>query len=148
MKEIYCISTGEYSDWRIVYAFENKEKRDLLLATLGEDYNSYDIELDDYRINIEDIKDIFTMSMTKNYVSLTKVDPIDLSNHRSVFIDRGELYSLTFIITKEQYELGEEYIEEKYRKVWHDINAKIKHMHLIDNMRLEDIENILCGEYY
>ena len=105
MKEIYCISTGEYSDWRIVYAFENKEKRDLLLTTLGEDYNSYDIELDDYRINIEDIKDIFTMNMTKNYVSLTKGDPIDLSNHRSVFIDRGELYSLTFIITKEQYDV-------------------------------------------
>ena len=148
MKKIYCISTGSYSDWEICYSFKNKDKRDLLLKTLGDNYDEYDIELDDDRIGMEDIKDIYTVCLYKSNVFIAKEDPIDFKIRKHILISRGSLYSIFKTITKEEFELGKEYCENKYRKVWYDTEAKIKYMHEIDGIGYDEIEELLNKEMF
>lgn len=61
MKKIYCITSGEYSDWCINYSFESEKKRDILLGKLSNNYKKYDIELDDDKIDVEKVENVFSI---------------------------------------------------------------------------------------
>lgn len=144
MTTIYCICSGEYSDWNINYSFASKDKRDKLLSFLGTYYNEYNIELDDDKINVDNIKDFYVANIYMNdniIIDYHICNNIQHDKPKSKMC-RGKLHYIELLITKEIYDKGECYYKEKYTKVWHDTVAKVKYIQS-EGITDEDIEEIL-----
>jgi len=157
MKEIYCIASGEYSDWGINYSFESEEKRDKLLNIIGDSgYHKYDLKLHDDEIDIDNVKIIYIAEIDWNWkdrgleVYFRKTNNVytKITNKKKVYIHRNNLTLIQLKITKDQYEKGEKYYFNKFKKIWQDTEAKIKYMNKVGGISFEDIEKILNKEEY
>ena len=141
MTTIYCISSGEYSDWGISYSFASKEKRDKLLQILGTDYNEYDLELYDDRIDIDSLEGMYEVRIFVNREGNIKpyygsYNPLNDDRPKyEVYIDEVRLSSVVIPISKNDYELKDDY---KWIKVYQDTEAKVKYM-LSEGMSNDEI---------
>lgn len=64
---IYCISSGDYEDWHIDYAFTDKDKRDKLLCILNQEEHSDDsYPIDAHEPYDLDLNDDFDFTTVKN----------------------------------------------------------------------------------
>jgi len=143
-KKIYCISKGEYSDWHIAYAFEDKKKRDALLEKLGNDHHKYDLKLSDGEIDV-------IIDSIKFFASI--VFRIDDPDYFSVYFSNlgeeflhldGNDLSLFIKVTKDEYnEINEDNIDYgKYKKICSDYTAKIKYMREVEGLNDDQIMDI------
>lgn len=153
MEMVYCIASGSYSDWQINYTFKSEEKRDLLLSKLGEDYQAYDLELCDDKIDVETIE---TIEVLYVHVVYYHDDPdINYYTHeyksssftlnRSKFQIYDDSISIAFKVTKEQYKHGIDYYKHKYIKICRDYLAQVKIM-ISEGMNIYEIEDSLNQE--
>lgn len=145
MKKIYCISSGSYSDWGISYAFESEEKRDGMLKMLDDDYNSYDIELDDDRIDIDKIKTVYTCSVYNDDDYFVEKHTVinDNTSKNEVYVNNMlGLYNYVFEISKEQYENPDKY-KSIFSKIFKDKEAEIRYMLDVEGMCCEEIMETL-----
>ena len=146
-KKVYCISSGEYSDWHIAYAFESKEKRDKLyevLCATSNDYDKYDLKLNDRDDKISQIKNVY-------YAEVSQFDEdIDIDfrvgyDYREEFnasidIFNSQLSYIKIPITEEEYNKRD---EDKYIKIFNDYKAKVKHMIEVEGMSGDEVEEVL-----
>jgi len=151
MNKIYCIASGEYSDWCIDYAFKSKDKRDNLLSILNEAYFEYDLELNDDEIDIEDVKVWYFISIYKNFddeiyfhsSQYTNLNPILIKNNKTIaFSGEDDLCCIKLAITEEEYNRGAEYYRHKYEKIWYDTKSKIKYMRDVEGLMSFEIKDI------
>lgn len=149
MKQIYCIASGEYSDWGIDYAFESKEKRDKFLSMLDVDYHEYNLELNDENIDVEKIKpkyfvEVGQNSYSKNFNVDFWVDNSFTNNTEAgawVFSD-GFLSLLTLEISKENYD-KRHMLKNKYIKAYNDYSKKVEYMSKVEGLDCEQIQESL-----
>lgn len=146
-KKIYCISNGDYENWSIAYAFESEEKRDKLykvLCATSNDYDKYDLKLNDRDDKISQIKNVY-------YAKLSQFDEdIDIDfrvgyDYREEFnasidIFSSQLYYITLPITEEEYNKKD---KDKYVKVLNDYKAKVKYMIEVEGMSIDEVEEML-----
>lgn len=160
MDKIYCISTGDYSAWRIVYSFKDKKKRDDALKVLGEDYSKYDITLDDDGIDIDGIYNFYIVKITNyhnsNRIEDFKVDYLKLNSladgDRSLYYlinNKNELFSMRLVISESEYKKGNEhykreYYNHKWIKAFRDTQAKIDYM-VSEGMSSKQVSETLNG---
>jgi hypothetical protein len=162
-KVIYCITTGSYEDWHILYSFTAKEIRDKLLEMLRitddgyyYEYDSYDLKLND-DIKIEDLEFLYCVKLHKDITpdSVIKIDfeihlPITEKIGLSGLMKDIEVYNnkLTFVklyITKEEYNKKDIEVVKKYINIFHQIEDKVKIL-LAEGKTEVEIENILIGK--
>lgn len=153
MKKIYCITSGEYSDWRISYAFEDKNKRDELLKFLNstknyECFEEYEIGLQDDNIDVKNHTNYYICNVAcddKMEIEINEVNTIMRERKNEVVMHyKNKLYSYEFEIPKEEYENPEKY-EEKWKKIFQDKAAEVKYM-LSEGMKIAEVEKILNKE--
>ena len=148
MKKIFCIATGSYSDWNIKYAFESESKRDSMFEVVkGYDVEKYEIELDDERISLNEIEEKFYIFLTDYRVAKLKLDPIEAKGYKKVCIHyRTGLSHLNLEISKEEFELSDDKLYEKYSKVFQDTLAIVEYMRQVEDIEYEEIKKLLNGD--
>ena len=146
-KKIYCISSGDYEDWHIAYAFESEEKRDKLYEVLyatSDDYSKYELDLNDEDDRITQIKNVY-------YVEVSQFDEYIDIDFRIGYGYKEELYLSTDIFSRELSSIEIPITEEefnkknkdKYIKIFNDYKAKVKYMIEVDGMNIDEIEELL-----
>ena len=153
MDKIYCISYGFYDDFRIKYSFKSKEKRDKLFEKLKEDieYQLHDIELDDDKIDIDSVKQHYSISMIQ-YDEL-KIDSYRSDSSHEFCIkekivhinDNGDINHMFLPITKEQYDKGVKYYRHKYTQIYNKTQNSIKKL-MEEGISIEEIRIIINME--
>ena len=153
MKKIYCITSGEYSDWKISYAFEDKNKRDELLKFLNstknyECFEEYEIELQDDNIDAKNHTKYYICNVScynKMEIEINEANTITRERKNEVVMSyKNKLYSYEFEIPKEEYENPKKY-EEKWKKIFYDKSAEVNYM-LSEGVNLWEVEKILNKE--
>ena len=114
MKEIYGICSGSYEDWTLDYMFESEEKRDIILKHLGDDYSKIDYNTSD---NLADnIIEWYMVEMDEDDGGFVKYNSIQHKEPKDNYIFKeGKLKYMDLRISKEEFDKGWEYCEDKWR---------------------------------
>ena len=146
-KKVYCISNGDYEDWHIAYAFESEEKRDKLLAVLyatSNDYDKYDLDLNDEDDRITQIKNVYyaEVSQFDEDIDIDFRVGYDYKEKFNLSIDvfNRELSYIEIPITEEEFNNKD---KDKYIKIFNDYKAKVKYMIDVDGMNSDEVEKLL-----
>src|SRR5574344_1351842 len=153
MKKIYCITSGEYSDWKISYAFEDKYKRDELLKFLNstknyECFEEYEIDLCDDIIDVKNHTNYYICNIScdsKLEIEINEVNTIMRERKNEVVMHyKNKLYSYEFEKSKEEYENPKKN-KKKKKKIFYDKSAEVDYM-LSEGAKIWEVEKILNKE--
>lgn len=130
---IYMI-TDNNNDWQVptpVYYFKSEGLRDKVLKFLDDErYDKLNVELDDEEIEDNDFEKWHLCQMFDskrvNFCEKNSIQHNKPKNEYDSF--KSKLILFQEVITKEQYEKGEEYYESFYKNRWDKIQNKIKEL--------------------
>lgn len=154
----YVVTTGRYSDYRILMIFTDREKAELYVDTYNKSSYMSDASIevwntaDDYIVGMEDydyylISDNIDGKYNNGNPCFTKLDDDIEYLHDDDLAQRNVFYKLNDVLeVHRKFRKGtdEEFIKKKMEKILHDIRPIVKQM-LADGATIEDINDAIGG---